>query len=469
MLRQPPLTHSVFPRRVVVAIMPLPPCFSGTITLYECSCGNKRSLPRIYFCRHCLKLRCRDCLSHEVDSQYCQHCLEYIPTIDAKLKKNKCSSCYSCPECRHTLLPRVYLQTTKSESEVVQKKQFYLSCFFCRWTTRDVDLADQQSGAGSWPELETPEAGRLSGIGDFYRRVAQREKVEKEKKRISPRGNAIHLLDKYGISAVLSPKVTETLRAKYYAKISPTGAPSALSEPFVDAAVARNEAEDLALDYGQINLMTDLNQISSIDQRLQQIETQPDQVSKFHPMSQMLSVKRSLRCKECDHNLSKPEYNPSSIKFKILLAAYNHVPEIKLVNPPSLVSGQKSTILLTLHNPTPYKLNVILCSADSDPNCNFELIESRFTVPAKDDTLYVDVGGDKVKPEKECDIVSWRRGNKVGLTVDLVPINVNSDVILPLLLKHDFVNSVVQIQGSEKMETQISWVTHRVYVRLNNF
>ena len=223
-----------------------------------------------------------------------------------------------------------------------------------------------------------------------------------------------------------------------------------------------------ALDYSQINLMTDLSQISTIDQRLQQIETQPDQVSKFHPMSQMLSVKRSLRCKECDHNLSKPEYNPSSIKFKILLAAYNHVPEIKLANSPSLVSGHKSTIHLTLQNPTPYKLNVIL-SSDSDPNCKLELIESSFTVPAKDDTLYVDVGGDKVKPEKESDIVSWRRGNKVGLAVELVPINVNSDVILPLLVKHDFVNSVVQIQGSEKMETQISWVTHRVYVRLNNF
>ena len=107
-----------------------------------------------------------------------------------------------------------------------------------------MDLADQQSGAGSWPELETPERVRLSGIADFYRRVAQKEKVEKEKKRINPRaGNAIHLLDKYGISAVLSPKVTETLRAKYYAKISPTSAPSALSEPFVDAAVATNEPD----------------------------------------------------------------------------------------------------------------------------------------------------------------------------------------------------------------------------------
>lgn len=406
-----------------------------------------------------------------MDSQYCQHCLEYIPTIDAKLKKNKCSSCYSCPECRHTLLPRVSFQTVKNESDqVVQKKQFYLSCFFCRWTTRDVNLPDQQSGAGSWPELEIPEMVRLNGIAEFYRRLAQKEKVDKDKKRINPRaGSAIHLLDKYGISAVLSPKVTETLRAKYYPKISPTsGAPSTLSEPFVDPAVASNDVEDLALDYDQINLLTDVNQLSCIDQRLQQMETQPEKVSKFHPMSQMLSVKRSLRCKECDHNLSKPEYNPSSIKFKILLAAYNHVPEIKLAKAPTLIPGQISIVHLTLQNPTPYKLNVILSSGESDGNCKFDLGESAFSVPAKDDTLYVDVGGDKVNPEKEGDIVSWRKGNKVGLVIEMVPIDINRDVILPLFVKHDFVNSVVQVQGSDKMETQISWVTHRVCVRLNN-
>ena len=35
---------------------------------YICSCGAKSSLSRLYFCRHCLKLRCGDCVCHEVSA-----------------------------------------------------------------------------------------------------------------------------------------------------------------------------------------------------------------------------------------------------------------------------------------------------------------------------------------------------------------------------------------------------------------
>ena len=49
-----------------------------------------------------------------------------------------------------------------------------------------------------------------------------------------------------------------------------------------------------------------------------------------------LMIKRSQRCRRCEHNLSKPEYNPTSIKFKIQLAAYYHVPEIVIYKVPLL-------------------------------------------------------------------------------------------------------------------------------------
>ena len=44
----------------------LPVVFGSNRVHYECSCGQRRPISRTYFCRHCLKLRCRDCLSHEV-------------------------------------------------------------------------------------------------------------------------------------------------------------------------------------------------------------------------------------------------------------------------------------------------------------------------------------------------------------------------------------------------------------------
>ena len=71
-------------------------------------------------------------------------------------------------------------------------------------------------------------------------------------------------------------------------------------------------------------------------------------------------IKRSQRCRKCEHNLSKPEYNPTSIKFKIQLAAYYHIPEIivyKLANNP-LVAGSECDFILKLSNPTQHPTNV---------------------------------------------------------------------------------------------------------------
>jgi dynactin-4 len=49
------------------------------------------------------------------------------------------------------------------------------------------------------------------------------------------------------------------------------------------------------------------------------------------------------------------EYNPASIKFKIQLAAYYHIPEIKVFRvpaPESLVPGKGVEFLIKIINPT---------------------------------------------------------------------------------------------------------------------
>ena len=51
----------------------------------------------------------------------------------------------------------------------------------------------------------------------------------------------------------------------------------------------------------------------------------------------------------CEHNLSKPEYNPTSIKFKIQLAAYYHVPEILLYKVNSLKMDTVSQFIIKVH------------------------------------------------------------------------------------------------------------------------
>jgi dynactin-4 len=117
---------------------------------YECDCGARRPLTLTYFCRYCLQLRCRGCVSKEVDSQYCQHCLEYIPIMDGKLKKNKCATCFQCPSCLHTLSTRSFLEQVsapdRTDQPPINKKAFTLVCCFCKWSSLDVGIPKQFVG-----------------------------------------------------------------------------------------------------------------------------------------------------------------------------------------------------------------------------------------------------------------------------------------------------------------------------------
>lgn len=476
----------------------LPGIFSSDVVQYSCSCGSSKPLCRLYFCRHCLTLRCRDCCSHEVDSQYCQHCLEYIPTIDAKLKKNKCSVCYSCPACGHTLSTRA--NVTHVGTDAVPKKSFFLTCTFCRWSSRDVGIKDANASSGPWPEHDSVFNARIDQLYDHYKALASREKqLLRGGKRIIPQvkpmsatGHALHLLDKYGISSSMSPKMMQVLREKSKGSTSApnlqgmqSGKDSGMNTSGVE--IKASEAKDNLDDEDDFNEEVlykqnlDVSSVSTLEQRLRQLETQPKSVQSFLPVPQMLSIKRSLRCKTCDHNLSKPEFNPSSIKFKILLAAFYHVPEIKVKG----WSLQEKWLDLSLQNPTPYDLKVALDILAVEDECsrleNFTVVNLK--IPPKDETLDIDLdlaGTTKKETEDEDDQrIVGRKGNKAFVRLRFNPIvgstisstgDTKSDVAnrikLRFILRHDFVNTIVQVTGSEKRETQIQSVSHKVTVAL---
>ena len=104
-----------------------------------------------------------------MDSQFCQHCLEYIPSLDAKLKKNKfvffsftafinsnffnlffyrCAQCYQCPSCHNILSSRIQQKQqplSTDPQQIVTKKLSYYYCYFCRWSSRDIGMPDQST------------------------------------------------------------------------------------------------------------------------------------------------------------------------------------------------------------------------------------------------------------------------------------------------------------------------------------
>lgn len=163
---------------------------------FACSCGQLKPITRIYFCRHCLKLRCGACVCHEIDSIYCPNCCENMPSQEARLKKNKCSNCFMCPVCSHTLSTRatpvpVQNKEDKADKTSVPRKVYYLSCLSCRWTSRDVGIPDQSVPSGNWPQRENVHLHRIQAVQERYRNLVlweKYEKQEKQRKKFSPRG-----------------------------------------------------------------------------------------------------------------------------------------------------------------------------------------------------------------------------------------------------------------------------------------
>ena len=79
--------------------------------------------------------------------------MENLPVAEAWMKRNCCSYCFTCPVCHHSLTTRITtVQSKKDKSEPGEKdegknekpeppkKYYYLSCFFCHWTTRYVTV-----------------------------------------------------------------------------------------------------------------------------------------------------------------------------------------------------------------------------------------------------------------------------------------------------------------------------------------
>lgn len=61
--------------------------------------------------------------------------------------------------------------------------------------------------------------------------------------------------------------------------------------------------------------------VTTLEQRLQHPEVQTEKINELRPQHRQFLVKRSQRCRVCEHNVSKSDLCPQSTKFKILLAA----------------------------------------------------------------------------------------------------------------------------------------------------
>lgn len=82
----------------------------------------------------------------------CHRCNNLLCIIAKKNIRlhSRCANCFDCPCCMHTLSTRatnIPAPLPDDPTKTAMKKAYYLACGFCRWTSRDVGMADKSVGA----------------------------------------------------------------------------------------------------------------------------------------------------------------------------------------------------------------------------------------------------------------------------------------------------------------------------------
>ncbi|XP_015600489.1 dynactin subunit 4 [Cephus cinctus] len=480
--------------------------FQPDYVRYVCSCGSLKPISKMYFCRHCLKIRCGYCVCHEADSHYCPNCMENLPSAEVRLKKNKCSNCFDCPCCFQTLCtragqaplrPPASSADAKQDVKATPKKVYYLSCSLCRWTSRDAGIPDQYVATGGWPEQENPNSTRISTLIDFHKVLASKEKQEQQRKKF-PTKRTFLQYEKFGLtSAMVRKRAGKPLEPKSLIQHSDQPAP----------AVANEEVDDLPA--GIFTEAVDITKITTLEQRLQHPDVQAEKINELRPQHKQFLVKRSQRCRGCEHNVSKPEYSPQSIKFKIQLAAFYHVPEIRIVTCEPLRVGVASELLLKICNPTQHQTQISLLPLDTpttpttvtasgeeqelkreniqmgsespnllplavrqisvteDPKpitvvsgAEIALPECPLFLPPRDDAAEYDETNDASHFQDDKKVVVWRKGNKIVVRLHVTPFaneqNKGEPVIVGFVLRHGYVNTLATLEHKAPQKSELN-------------
>ncbi|XP_011695982.1 PREDICTED: dynactin subunit 4 isoform X1 [Wasmannia auropunctata] len=469
---------------------------------YLCNCGSLKPISKIYFCRHCLMIRCGYCVCQEVDSHYCPNCMENLPSSEVRLKKNKCSNCFDCPCCFQTLSTRAGIapmrataSTDGEENKDVKatpKKVYYLFCSLCRWSSRDAGIPDQSVATGGWPEQENPHVTRINALIDYHKVLASIEKQQCERKKFHPKRSFMPAQTMYSFtSALVRKRIGRPMKPPLQSQSSAQPVPS----------VAREEVDELPSDI--FTESVDITKVTTLEQRLQHPEVQPEKINELRPQHRQFLVKRSQRCRVCEHNVSKSDLCPQSTKFKILLAAFYHIPEVKIVTCEPLRPGKSSELLLKFCNPTQHQTQITILPLDTSlstsltdekdvkqedtqgsespnllpstvrqapvtedpksikvvPNADLMMPHSSLILPPRDDAAEYDDTSDNHNFQDDPKLVVWRKGNKAVIRLHVTPHGTNKDnedpVIVGFVMQHGYVNTIAALEHKSPQKVDV--------------
>ncbi|KAL2835531.1 dynactin p62 family-domain-containing protein [Aspergillus pseudoustus] len=328
---------------------------------------------QLLYCEDCHQIKCPRCITEEILCWYCPNCLFETPSSMVRSEGNRCArNCFNCPACTAPLSV-----TTLENRGGDQSGPWVLSCGYCMWTTLDIGIKfdkptniraqlAKMTTEPSTPATRTRQMSRT--FGDLKSPLSMYSSIDDQLPGSRPdnedapldtsiprtrdaRFAALKAFYKDQIaatttsgvdpgdfgSAFSSPNTLHRIMSIYTATrmtaLYGSGNKKARSRPpMMREAVSANEGLAIPRPDSESTIIKRMasddcgwDGLASIEQRSFQ---SPDArfVEDLLPLPSLLRTKRSKRCKSCKHILVKPEFKPSSTRYRIRLIALSYIP-----------------------------------------------------------------------------------------------------------------------------------------------
>nr|CAG8442245.1 14822_t:CDS:2 [Entrophospora candida] len=207
-------------------------------------------------------------------------------------------------------MPKYTFISPSATPALISGAPYYLSCGVCRWDSQEIGMTFEKA-TGLALQLQKTEDERPD-VKEFDH---LKEHFEKHLRQTTP--------------ATTLPTSLMT--------ITGIGGSSSFSSRYGSGTVAGNaqqKSDDLALYEAVVKVenenslvddlvqLKDVNQITTLMQRMNQLSDQPYKVERLQPQRIHLRTKRIKRCRQCRHILIKPEQKAQATRFKIKLVAF---------------------------------------------------------------------------------------------------------------------------------------------------
>ncbi|KAI3382599.1 hypothetical protein SNEBB_002266 [Seison nebaliae] len=331
---------------------------------YVCNCGELCNLSLMYYCKHCTRMCCTQCVDIDAALSYCSSCFknhseQYLSygnmlsgddDINASSKTDNsdrltCGKCFNCPKCISSSLITKAIQVPVSEGSDEKKKCYYMACQYCNWSSRNSNDFNETIDRTNIIRIPAnPYQERIKQIHDYLQNVtksdAKKESLERYRYlqlktlQLPPSidGSSRNFHSKKSIPKIPLDKI-QTFDSESLLKLEKLEVKEKKADMWDEISsqsIGLDEVDSLDDGIGDTS-KTQLSLTSAEDKENFEQITANCGLKDVAPIQRPLMNKLNKRCSNCLHQVIKYEFVNQTFRFKIHLCGRFFVPNIRLV------------------------------------------------------------------------------------------------------------------------------------------